>query len=80
MGKIWKIVYEWGQFSNIVYEWGQFSIWGKYEWVMFFTWPGIWMGWVRGLQPHIRTQNHGKWPPRGIYLYTLNKIEFNELY
>ena len=48
MGKIWKIVYEWGQFSKIVYEWGQFSIWEVYEWVMFFTWPGIWMGWGSG--------------------------------
>ena len=27
MGNIWKIVY----------EWGQFSIWEVYEWVMFFT-------------------------------------------
>ena len=49
MGKIWKIVYEWGQFSKKVYEWGQFSIWEVYEWVMFFTWPGIWMGWGSGL-------------------------------
>ena len=48
MGKIWKIVYEWGQFSKIVYEWGQFSIWEVYEWVMFFTWPSIWMGWGSG--------------------------------
>ena len=48
MGKIWKIVYEWGQFSKIVYEWGRFSIWEVYEWVMFFTWPGIWMGWGSG--------------------------------
>ena len=48
MGKIWNIVYEWGQFSKIVYEWGQFSIWEVYEWVMFFTWPGIWMGWGSG--------------------------------
>ena len=48
MGKIWKIVYEWGQFSKIVYEWGQFSIWEVYEWVMFFTWPGIRMGWGFG--------------------------------
>ena len=48
MVKIWKIVYEWGQFSKIVYEWGQFSIWEVYEWVMFFTWPGIWMGWGSG--------------------------------
>ena len=48
MGKIWKIVYEWGQFSKKVYEWGQFSIWEVYEWVMFFTCPGIWMGWGSG--------------------------------
>ena len=48
MGKIWKIVYEWGQYSKIVYEWGQFSIWEVYEWVMFFTWPSIWMGWGSG--------------------------------
>ena len=48
IGKIWKIVYEWGQFSKKVYEWGQFSIWEVYEWVMFFTWPGIWMGWGSG--------------------------------
>ena len=48
MGKIWKIVYEWGQFSKIVYEWGQFLIWEVYEWVMFFTGPGIWMGWGSG--------------------------------
>ena len=48
MGKFWKIVYEWGQFSKIVYEWGQFSMWEVYEWVMFFTWPGIWMGWGSG--------------------------------
>ena len=48
MGKIWKIVYEWGQFSKMVYEWRQFSIWEVYEWVMFFTWPGIWMGWGSG--------------------------------
>ena len=47
-GKIWKIVYEWGQYSKIVYEWGQFSIWEVYEWVMFFTWPSIWMGWGSG--------------------------------
>ena len=46
--KFEKIVYEWGQFSKIVYEWGQFSIWEVYEWVMFFTWPGIWMGWGSG--------------------------------
>ena len=45
---IWKIVYEWGQFSKIVYEWGQFSIWEVYEWVMFFTWPSIWMWWGSG--------------------------------
>ena len=48
MGTIWKMVYEWGQFSKIVYEWGQFSIWEVYEWVMFFTWPGLWMGWGSG--------------------------------
>ena len=75
MGKIWKIVYEWGQFSKIVYEWGQFSIWEVYEWVMFslglvYEWGG-----VRGLQPHIRTQNHGKWPPpRDFHLF--NSTEY----
>ena len=31
-----------------------FSLGLVYEW-----------GGVRGLQPHIRTQNHGKLPPRG---------------
>ena len=35
-----------------------FSLGLVYEW-----------GGVRGLQPHIRTQNHGKLPPR-VYLYT----------
>ena len=29
-------------------KWGQFSIWEVYEWVMFFTWPSIWMGWGSG--------------------------------
>ena len=48
MGKFWKIVYEWGKFWKIVYEWGQFSIWEVYEWVMFFTWSSIWMGWGSG--------------------------------
>ena len=48
MGKFWKIGYQWGQFSKIVYKWGQFSMWEVYEWVMFFTWPGIWMGWGSG--------------------------------
>ena len=47
-GQFWKIVYEWGQFWKMVYEWGQFSIWEVYEWVLFFTWPSIWMGWGSG--------------------------------
>ena len=39
MGKIWKKVYEWVQFSLLE----------VYEWVCFLTSP-IWMGWGRGTQ------------------------------
>ena len=41
----------------------QFSIWEVYEWVMFLLGLVYEWGGVRGLQPHIRTQNHGKLPP-----------------
>ena len=32
-------------------------------WIFFLTSDVYEWGWVRGLQPHIRTQNHGKLPP-----------------
>ena len=47
------MVYEWGIFFTKKYMNGScFSLILVYEW-----------GGVRGLQPHIRTQNHGKLPP-----------------
>ena len=35
------------------------------------------LGGVRGLQPHIRTQNHGKLPPRDLSIQTCG---WNEVY
>ena len=74
MGKIWKLVYEWGQFSKIVYEWGQFSIWEVYEWVMFFTWPGIWMGWGSGTPAaHPYPKSWQVTPPVSQSFYTIEQ-------
>ena len=78
--KFWKIVYEWGQFSKIVYEWGQFSIWEVYEWVMFFTWPGIWMGWGSGTpaaHPYPKSWQVTPPPPCVKYERRLKKATVN---
>ena len=64
MGKIWKIVY----------GWVQFSLWEVYERVCFLILPSIWIGWGPGLQPHVRTKIYGMTTPPPPWNYTFLQI------
>ena len=58
MGKIWKVVYEWVQFS---------LKWEVYECVCFLISPSIWMGWGRGLQPQFMASYPPPPPPCDLW-------------
>ena len=81
-------------FASKVYQWGIFFTQKVYQWVkymngynfrykciwigLFLTSPSIWSGLGPGLQPHIRTKNHGKLPPPPPWVFlTYVYIEIN---
>ena len=47
--------------NGVNFRYGKYMNGSCFSLGLVYEWGGVW-----GLQPHIRTQNHGKLPPRGL--------------
>ena len=52
--------------NGVNFRYGKYMNGSCFSLGLVYEWGGVW-----GLQPHIRTQNHGKWPPRDFQWFKL---------